>query len=192
MIHLNEIENDMPVLCSDNGRFAVLAPMHRKHSVKPEKNKSGITRSFPSTSLLASLSALIFAVACGASSEDSANDSTDDPSSSSEQQLTSHITVTGSNATDVSPTLAGTGFINVVNNGAHVAVTETGSGSINIVNNGRILSATNTGTGVLTINSTATGAVTVTNTGNGRVTVTAAGLAPVTVTHTGDVDFTYP
>jgi hypothetical protein len=106
--------------------------------------------------------------------------------------LDSHITVSGSAAADVTPTITGDGFINVVNNGAHVSVTETGSGTINVVNNGQVLTATNTGDGVMTINSTATGAVTVTNTGNGRVTVTAAGAQAITVTHTGDDDLTYP
>jgi hypothetical protein len=151
-----------------------------------------LNQSFPRSSVLASLSALIFLAACGAASEDTADNSSEGPSGSASEGISSHVTVTGSTAADVSPTLTGTGFISVVNDGGHVAVTQTGSGAIDIVNQGRILTATNTGTGVMTIDSTALGAVTVTNTGNGRVTVTAAGTAPVTVTHTGDVDFTYP
>jgi hypothetical protein len=53
--------------------------------------------------------------------------------SDSTQELAANVTLSGANAADVSPTLTGTGFIKVVNNGAHVAVTETGSGTINIV-----------------------------------------------------------
>jgi hypothetical protein len=101
------------------------------------------------------------------------------------------VTITGSSPANV-VAVAGSGFINVQNNGGPVAATEVGTGTIAIVNNGGTLTATNTGNGLVTINSDATGAVTVTNTGNGRVTVNATGAAAITVTHTGDEDFTYP
>jgi hypothetical protein len=147
---------------------------------------------FSQMALIGCVSALLFASACGAAPEASFEESSDEATGEFLQELAANVTVTGSNAADVSPTITGTGFINVVNNGEHVAVTETGSGTINIVNDGGILNATNTGNGVMTINSTATGEVSVTNTGDGRVTVTATGSAPVTVTHTGNGDFTFP
>lgn len=106
--------------------------------------------------------------------------------------VASAITVTGSNAANVVPVIAGAGFINVQNNGGLVTVTENGAGTIAVVNNGGVLTATNTGNGTMTVNSDATGAVTVTNTGNGRITVNATGAAAVTITHTGDEDYTYP
>jgi len=124
---------------------------------------------------------------------------------------TSPITVTGTNAADVTPTVTGGGSINVVNNGGHVAatvtgtgainitnngaavtVTENGAGTFNILNNGQVLTATNTGDGVITINSTCTGAVTVTNTGNGNITVNATGTAPITLIYTDGANHTYP
>jgi hypothetical protein len=153
------------------------------------------TQSFSRLFLIASVSVLTF-TACGATPEDlddtSFDYSDDDSTGSLSEELASQITVTGRNAADVSPTVTGTGSINVFNDGAHVAATQAGSGSINIVNKGGVLTASNTGAGVMTINSTATGAVTVTNTGNGRVTVTAAGAAAIALTHNGDADFTYP
>ncbi len=147
---------------------------------------------FSRMAVIAPFSALIFTAGCGAAPAESFEESSGDATGEFLQELAENVTVTGSNAADVSPTITGTGFINVVNNGDHVAVTETGSGTINIVNNGGILNATNTGNGVMTIDSTATGQVTVTNTGDGRITVTATGSAPVTVTHTGNGDFTFP
>lgn len=102
------------------------------------------------------------------------------------------IVVLGSNAAAVVPVVAGSGFLNIENNGGLVTATENGAGTIAIVNNGGVLTATNTGNGLMTIHSDATGAVTVTNTGNGKVTVYATGAAAVTVTHTGDEDFVYP
>ena len=106
--------------------------------------------------------------------------------------VVSSITITGNTAANVVPVIAGSGFINVENNGGLVTVTENGAGTIAVVNNGGVLTATNTGNGTMTINSSAIGAVTVTNTGNGRVTVNATGTAAVTITHTGDEDYTYP
>jgi putative autotransporter adhesin-like protein len=154
------------------------------HTVLMTRNK----HFFSQITVIGPLSALLFTAACGTT----AGESSDDTAGEFLQELAANVTVTGSNAADVSPTITGTGFINVVNNGDHVAVTETGSGTINIVNDGGILNATNTGNGVMTINSTATGEVSVTNTGDGRVTVNATGSAPVTVTHTGNGDFTFP
>jgi len=121
------------------------------------------------------------------------------------------VTVTGTHAADVTPTITGGGAINVQNNGGHVAatvtgtgainitnngaavtVTENGAGTFNILNNGQILTATNTGNGVITINSTCTGAVTVNNTGNGNITVNATGTTPITLTYTDGLNHTYP
>jgi hypothetical protein len=123
----------------------------------------------------------------------------------------SPVTVTGTHAADVAPTVTGGGSINVVNNGGHVAATvtgtgainitnngaavtviETGSGTFNILNNGQVLTATNTGNGVITINSTCTGTVTVTNTGNGNITVNATGSTPITLSYSDGLDHTYP
>lgn len=110
--------------------------------------------------------------------------------------IQANITISGTNEApnhDVAAVLTGSGFISVVNNGAHVAATETGSGSISIVNNGvgGVMTATNTGNGAMTITSDATAAVTVTNTGNGRVTVYATGDSAITIVHNGDGDYTY-
>jgi hypothetical protein len=121
------------------------------------------------------------------------------------------ITVTGSHAADVTPTITGGGTINVQNNGGHVAatvtgagainitnngaavtVTEVGAGTFNILNNGQVLTATNTGNGVITINSTCTGAVTINNTGNGNITVNATGSAAITLAYTDGLNHSYP
>jgi len=104
----------------------------------------------------------------------------------------SPITVTGTQAANVTATATSGGFINVQNNGAHVTVTENGTGTINVLNNGQIVTATNTGNGVMTINNTCTAAVTVTNTGNSNITVNATGSTPITLTYTDGVDHTYP
>ncbi len=124
---------------------------------------------------------------------------------------TAPVTVTGSNAADVTPIVTGGGTINVQNNGGHVAATvtgpgainitnngaavtviETGAGIFNILNNGQVLTATNTGDGVITINSTCTGAVTVTNTGDGNITVNATGSTPITLSYSDGLNHTYP
>ena len=42
----------------------------------------------------------------------------------------SHVTVSGSHAADVAPTLTGNGFISVYNEGGHVATTLTGDGQL--------------------------------------------------------------
>jgi len=103
----------------------------------------------------------------------------------------SHITVTGTKAGDVSATITGGGFINIVNNGAYVTTTQTGTGTINVYNNGAGVTVTNTGSGVVTVNNSCLAAVTVTNTGNGNIRVNATGTEAITLTYTDGLDHTY-
>jgi hypothetical protein len=90
-----------------------------------------------------------------------------------------NIIVSGTNAGNVTTTLTGAGFINVINNGGQVTVTETGIGTIKINNTstGGILNVTNTGDGLITVNNSAIGDVVFSNTSNANITLTASGDA---------------